>query len=115
MFHPPSFFRSFFILLVLVAILFVATKFSSPVKNNVSKVLGIQVTESSKNVPENLQKDITSFLEDVKKQGMKTDVQDVVDAGSKVNKVITDYHNFQKEVEKQLNEFFKKKENSPRG
>jgi len=109
-FHLPAFIRSFSILLVLFGVLFVATKLSTQIKTKVSNVLGTKVTESSQKVPENLQKDITTSLEDIKKQGMKTDVQDVVDAGSKVNKVITDYHTFQKEVEKQINEFFKKKE-----
>ena len=112
MFHIPSFIRSFFILLVLFAILFIATKLSPAVKTNVSKVLGTEISQKTPELPENLQKDVTSSLDTVKKQGMEANANDIVDASSKVNKVITDYHNLQKEIEKQINEFFRKKDNN---
>lgn len=111
MFNVSTFIRSFFILAVFLLILFAATKFSPPIKQHVSKVLGTRVTEQAPTLPQDLQKDVTNSIEEVKKQGMETDLNDVVDAGSKINKVIADYHIFQKEIEKQVNQFFKPKEN----
>jgi hypothetical protein len=106
MFHLPSFFRSFFVLLVIGAVIFAATKFSSPIKSNVSKVLGTEVTEQSDALPKELQSDVNASVEEVTSKALKTDVTDVVNLGSSVNKVVNDYHAVQEEIQKKVDEFF---------
>ena len=109
MFHLPSFIRSFFVLLVIGVVIFAATKFSSPIKHTTSKVLGTQVTKQSEALPGELQKDVTSSVDDVKKKALQTDITNIVDVSSRVKKVITDYHTVQEEIQKHVDEFFKEK------
>jgi hypothetical protein len=106
MFNLPSFIRSFFVLLVIGAVIFAATTFSSPIKSNVSKVLGTHVTEQSNELPKELQKDVSASVEGMKDKALKTDVTDLVDLGSRVRKVINDYHALQREIQKKADEFF---------
>jgi hypothetical protein len=111
MFNLPSFIRSFFVLLVIGAVIFAATKFSSPIKQTTSKVLGTQVTEKSEALPKELQKDVQDSVTGVTEQALKTDFTDLVDVRSRAGKVIRDYHTAQKEIQKHVDEFFKEKEN----
>jgi hypothetical protein len=110
MFSPSSFIRSIFVFVVLFAVLFTVTKFGSPIKQQVSSVLGVKVSEQTPALPENLQKDVGSSLNAVKKQALQTNAEDVVREVSRVNKIVKDYQALQKEIEKQADEFFKKQE-----
>lgn len=100
--------KSFLGLLVIVAVLLAVTKYSGLVQEKAKGVLGVHIGGEKKDpLPENIQKDVVSSLEDVKKKGMETNVQDIMGYVKRTQKVIDDYRSVQKEIQKVADDFFK--------
>lgn len=109
MFHLPSLIKSFFVLLVIGSAIVAATKFSPELKQTAGKVLGTTVNENSQTLPKALQKDVNESVTTAKNAAMNTDVNKVVDLKEKADKVISDYHSLQREIQIQVDRFFSQK------
>ena len=98
------------IVIVIGAVLFGVTNFSSPIREKSAGVLGIQtMSPDSKEFPQQLQQDVSDSIEEAKKQGMQLRVEDVMSFVSQAQKILTDYQHAQKELEKQVNTFIKER------
>ncbi len=107
MFQLTTFIKSFFVLMVLFSLLFVATKYMHPLQGKAGEVLGIQLSqEQTEPLSQKLQEDVSASLEDAKAKGMETSVEDVIGLASRTKKIIIDYQNLQKEVQEWVDAFF---------
>ena len=100
--------KSFLGLIIIVVVLLAVTKYSGLVQEKATSVLGVQIGGEKKDpLPESIQKDVTKSIDEAKKKGMQLKVEDIVSFASQTKKIINDYQNVQKELQKVADDFFK--------
>lgn len=111
MFQFSSFAKSLVALFFIAGIIIAVSKFAGPAQEKASSVLGVHIAAPQADpLPQRLQADVASSLNDVKKKGMQTNVNDVVGFASRAKKIVTDYQNAQNQLEYIVNDFFKKQD-----
>lgn len=102
--------RSILSIAVIIGIMFVVTNFSGTIQQHTGSVLGVTINpKQSEALPEKLRDDITNSVTTVQKNGSAMQVEDITEFLGRTQKIISDYQNAQKEVEKTVNSFFEEK------
>lgn len=91
-----SIFLKVFVIVILLGIVYAATRFAEPVRNNVQaalKVLGansVQKNVESPTLPKDLEKDIGEQVSDAKKEAAKLSIDDLLGSFARLKKITND-------------------------